>query len=1070
MKKTKKVIASLALAAMVATMAPINAFAATGVTTDRLAGANRFETAVKVSDQLGASTTAILAPAANANLVDALAAAPLAGKTSPILLTDNNTLTAATKAQLVKLGVTKVYVVGAISQAVVDEVNAMTGVTATVLKGANRVATAAAINAALTSPAGTFVVGYFALADALSVASFAAANNYSVVVANVDGSLPSSANLAASNVYVIGGPTLVKDVAGATRLYGADRFATNKAVLDALTFSYNKAYIANGTQGHLVDSLVASSLAASVGAPIVLTDTAMGGNAAAVAVSAKLANNAVVVALGGTTVVTDATVQKVVTGTVGTGDLAIIAVSALTDDGRVLAVDFNKATSAIDKSMVKVFNTSNLARVGVESVLLSTDGKSLEVTLYDTENASEINRLTQYTITVGSVSGNFTRPGYVDYKNAAVVTSVDTDKRTIFVNHNIAGWPKTLKVPAAMAFDFEGVIGQEVKVWFDGNDNILNFALEGNTVLYDAIEVTTALTGTAGEIELSKADKKYELDSAVKLYVDGAVVPGAAAALTLGVTFDYAKLVLNSDGDVAFINAYNWADSVIVESEDDGILYGYDEDLDTEDYVIVKDGKQIVASDIKKGDIAFYNTTAANSLGETGYIEVYNRTVTGEITAFYDTSFKVDGTIRNYGTAESLDEDGDIQAFGYDQAEEMTGTVTVYLNRSGDVVFVSGDIEAVTSNSVASILTEDLVTYASVKGSSMFTLEYLTSAGDEEATEITLKDLESITIDGTKYKIDMDGAVTAGKYTIAYNYDEGGAGTLNDATATAILLNLNAPLAAGSKTIANATKSVEIKAAAAGTTASALDNAAVQVEQNDNGKVIGLEFFTNALLSAQLDSGDSYAKIAGASKKITKDTLVYDISDPDPADIVIKKFSDVKFDISTSVNTFVYYDGNDANYIVFDTSTANDTTDISAVVTKALYDSGDLVYIKAYVGGVQVEYTADSLSGIALAKGDVVVIELDETQDLVTGVRVADATFETNGLTVTSVDLSGKKVVTTGAVSFKLTSDCQVIDVTGTDYKVKALRDLEAYVTNGRTITVVRDAANSGYVKTIVMQ
>ena len=51
MKKTKKVIASLALSAMIATMMPFNAFAATGVTTDRLSGANRYETAVQVSDK-----------------------------------------------------------------------------------------------------------------------------------------------------------------------------------------------------------------------------------------------------------------------------------------------------------------------------------------------------------------------------------------------------------------------------------------------------------------------------------------------------------------------------------------------------------------------------------------------------------------------------------------------------------------------------------------------------------------------------------------------------------------------------------------------------------------------------------------------------------------------------------------------------------------------------------------------------------------------------------------------------------------------------------------------------------
>jgi putative cell wall-binding protein len=339
MKKTKKALASLAIMGMVATMAPINALAATGVTTDRLYGADRFQTAVKVADKFVSADTAILAPAADANLVDALAAAPLAGKNAPILLTENNTLNDATKAELIKLGVTKVYVVGAIDQAVVDQVNAMTGVTATVLKGDDRIATAAMISSKLTNPAGSFVVGYDALADALSVASYAAANNYSILVTNPDGSFPDSeAAYKGAKVYMVGGPTLVDDIAGATRLAGADRFATNKVVLDTLGYSYNKVYVANGTDAHLVDSLVASSLAAASSAPIVLTDTATGGDAAAAAIGAKLADNAVVVALGGSTVVSNTTVAKVTNAVPAT--LAVSSVSAI--NAKEIVVKFNR--------------------------------------------------------------------------------------------------------------------------------------------------------------------------------------------------------------------------------------------------------------------------------------------------------------------------------------------------------------------------------------------------------------------------------------------------------------------------------------------------------------------------------------------------------------------------------------------------------------------------------------------------------------------------------------------------------------------------------------------------------
>jgi len=307
MKKSKKALASLAIVGMALAIAPINAFAVAGVT--RLFGSDRIETAVAVADA-GWTTadTAILAPSGDANLVDALAAAPLAGKTNPILLTDNNNLNDATKAELVKLGVKNVYVVGAINQTVVDQVNALDGVTSTVLKGSDRIGTAAAISSKLTAPAGSFVVGYGALADALSVASYAAANNYSILVANLDGSLPASeAVYQGSTVYIIGGPTLVVDIPGATRIFGADRIATNQAVLKALTYNYDHIYVANGTDVHLVDSLVASSLAAKSNSPIILNDIHGYGPTS---IKSKLGSTSVATALGGYTVVSDADVGQ----------------------------------------------------------------------------------------------------------------------------------------------------------------------------------------------------------------------------------------------------------------------------------------------------------------------------------------------------------------------------------------------------------------------------------------------------------------------------------------------------------------------------------------------------------------------------------------------------------------------------------------------------------------------------------------------------------------------------------------------------------------------------------------
>jgi len=301
MRKMKKTLALLAIVAMVLTMVPMQVFAADST---RLAGADRIATAIAIADAFGPADTVILAPADNRNLVDSLAVAPLAGKVSPVYLTFKNSLDAAVKA---KLSGKKVIAIGAISDAVIADAQTV-ATSVEKVSGADRIATSDLINAKLTAPAGTFVVGYYAIPDALSVASFAAANNYAIVITNPDGSFDAS-KIKGSKTYLLGGPTLVKDMAGvtATRLYGPDRFDTNVEVVKALTYSYDKVYLANGIS--LVDALAGAPLAAKTNSPILLTDNVT--VKAASVVSTKMNAASVVVALGGTGVVSDSVVAQV---------------------------------------------------------------------------------------------------------------------------------------------------------------------------------------------------------------------------------------------------------------------------------------------------------------------------------------------------------------------------------------------------------------------------------------------------------------------------------------------------------------------------------------------------------------------------------------------------------------------------------------------------------------------------------------------------------------------------------------------------------------------------------------
>ncbi|HWQ88696.1 MAG TPA: cell wall-binding repeat-containing protein [Desulfitobacteriaceae bacterium] len=288
------VIVVIALLAML----PLQTFAAT--TSSRIAGEDRIATASAIGNAFGSAETVILAPADDANLVDSLTVAPLAGKVSPIYITYKNSLDAGVKA---KLTGKNVYVIGAISGAVFAEVQTVAN-SATKLSGADRLATNAAINGRLSGVAGTFVVGYNAVPDALSIASYAAANNYAIVLANPDGTVDTD-KILGSNTYVVGGPTLVKEIAGATRLSGMDRFATNTAVINNLSLSFSTVYLANGLS--LVDALAGSSLAALTNSPIILSNN----NTVTTAFNSKLASDGKVIALGGTGAVPDSVLAKV---------------------------------------------------------------------------------------------------------------------------------------------------------------------------------------------------------------------------------------------------------------------------------------------------------------------------------------------------------------------------------------------------------------------------------------------------------------------------------------------------------------------------------------------------------------------------------------------------------------------------------------------------------------------------------------------------------------------------------------------------------------------------------------
>jgi putative cell wall-binding protein len=127
-----------------------------GYVVTRVSGADRYATAAAVAAKikslstvgsLNGKITCILA--SGQGYADALSAGPLAHKNiMPILLTEPNTLTAATSAAITATACTQVMIVGgtsAVSAAVATAVDALTGVNVIRVSGADRYATSVAI-------------------------------------------------------------------------------------------------------------------------------------------------------------------------------------------------------------------------------------------------------------------------------------------------------------------------------------------------------------------------------------------------------------------------------------------------------------------------------------------------------------------------------------------------------------------------------------------------------------------------------------------------------------------------------------------------------------------------------------------------------------------------------------------------------------------------------------------------------------------------------------------------------------------------------------------------------------
>lgn len=302
---------------------------------ERLSGINRYETSANIS-KYGWKDGSDYAVIANGEVfADALCSVPLAKKyNAPVILTESNKLPDAAEAELERLKVKHVIIVGG-SGVVSDEVsNTITnslGVKPEVKRiwGKNRFETSTKVAEELGNSNSVFITYGYNYADALSISSIAGIKGMPILLTDKD-KLPDSISKfmsegKTSSAYIIGlqgviGSNVensINKIVGhpSIRLGGSDRYETNVAVLKQFDndIKYDNIFLAAGngpTGDEFADALSGSALAAQKEAPLLLTYKTLP-KAIENYIKDKIKGNTVTIALGGLSVLPDNIIQSI---------------------------------------------------------------------------------------------------------------------------------------------------------------------------------------------------------------------------------------------------------------------------------------------------------------------------------------------------------------------------------------------------------------------------------------------------------------------------------------------------------------------------------------------------------------------------------------------------------------------------------------------------------------------------------------------------------------------------------------------------------------------------------------
>ncbi|HFL3605254.1 TPA: cell wall-binding repeat-containing protein [Clostridioides difficile] len=287
MKISKKIISILTLSILVISL---SSNISNALITNNLTGSGRWETAIKISqDGWSKADSAILVN--DNSIADALSSTPFAKlKNAPILLTQSNKLDDRTKAELKRLGVKNVYLIGGKNtlDSNIENQLKLEKITFERISGNNRYETSLRLAEKLDKEKDiskiVVVNGEKGLADAVSVGAAAAQDNMPIILSDSnEGTKTADKFIKEQNIktsYIIGGvysisSSIEQNLPNSKRISGNNRNETNAKVIQEFYKSTDlkNIYVTkDGMKKHsdLIDSLSVGVLAAKNNSPLML--------------------------------------------------------------------------------------------------------------------------------------------------------------------------------------------------------------------------------------------------------------------------------------------------------------------------------------------------------------------------------------------------------------------------------------------------------------------------------------------------------------------------------------------------------------------------------------------------------------------------------------------------------------------------------------------------------------------------------------------------------------------------------------------------------------------------------